>query len=435
MNAGEDWRYDSETLDVSAARDGLDTAGKSYSVSSLVPQFSAQAMADAGAPPVDIGAPYTELPNEFPQSVRDLAVEVTAGQPTDYQKAVALQQFFRRDGKFEYTTDPPPGNSVQDLVSFLDEDTGRQGYCEQFATAMAAMARSLDIPARVVVGFLSGEQVAPDVWEYSTRDLHSWPELYFEDSGWVKFEPTPSGRAPAVPSYTTDRLASESDSAAPSTGTSVTNQPSNAPKPTESADAGAAADGNNGQGGGFPWTPVLWTLGVLVLLVALLLAPRFLRQAATTRRWRTDGDPAEAAWAELRASATDLGVAWPTGRSPRAAATLLQRSFGAPLGPDTPARPESGARTNPEAVEALGRIVQALEESRYSPTPTYTPGVEELRSLVGTCVSALQGGATSQARLRATWLPASVLTLRRGSIQRPTITRVRSTQDVVDHVG
>ena len=79
--------------------------------------------------------------------------------------------------------------------------------------------------------------------------------------------------------------------------------------------------------------------------------------------------------------------------------------------------------------------MQALEESRYSPTPTYTPGVEELRSLVGTCVSALQGGATSQARLRATWLPASVLTLRRGSIQRPTITRVRSTQDVVDHVG
>ena len=158
---------------------------------------------------------------------------------------------------------------------------------------------------------------------------------------------------------------------------------------------------------------MLWTLAVLVLLVALLLAPRFLRQAATTRRWRTDGDPAEAAWAELRASAIDLGVAWPTGRSPRAAATLLQRSFGAPLGPDTPARPETGARTNPEAVEALGRIVQALEESRYSPAPTYTPDVDELRSLVGTCVSALQGGATSQARLRATWLPASVLTLRR----------------------
>ena len=94
----------------------------------------------------------------------------------------------------------------------------------------------------------------------------------------------------------------------------------------------------------------------------------------------------------------------PTSESPgrpvghrRAAATLLQRSFGAPLGPDTPARPESGARTNPEAVEALGRIVQALEEARYSPTPTYLPGVDELRSLVGTCVSALQGGATSQA--------------------------------------
>ena len=179
---------------------------------------------------------------------------------------------------------------------------------------------------------------------------------------------------------------------------------------------------------------MLWTLGLLVLMVALLLAPRFLRQAATTRRWRTDGDPAEAAWAELRASATDLGVAWPRAGHPERrdpAAALVRRAAGS----DTPARPESGARTNPEAGEALGRIAQALEESRYSPTPTYTPGVEELRSLVATCVSALNGGATSQVRLRASWMPASVLTLRRGSIQRPTITRVRSTQDVVDHVG
>ena len=435
MEAGDDWRYDSETLDVSAARRGVDSAGKSYSASSLLPQFSAQALADAGAPPVDIGANYTELPDDFPQIVSDLATEVTASQPSDYQKAVALQQFFRRDGGFRYTTEPPPGNSVQDLVTFLDEDTGREGYCEQFATAMAAMARSLDIPARVVVGFLSGEQVEPDLWEYSTRDLHAWPELYFDDSGWVKFEPTPSGRAPAVPSYTTDRLASESDGAFPSTDSSLSNQPSNAPRPTESTDASAGADNSGNQDGGIPWTVVLWGLAFLVVLVVALLAPRFIRQAATTRRWRTDGDPAEAAWAELRASTIDLGVAWPAGRSPRAAGALLQRSFGAPLGPSTPARPETGPRTNPEAVEALAKIVRALEESRYSPAPAYRPDSEELRSLVATCVAALEGGATSQSRLRATWLPASVLTLRRASTQRPTVTRVRSTQDVVDHVG
>ena len=180
---------------------------------------------------------------------------------------------------------------------------------------------------------------------------------------------------------------------------------------------------------------MLWTLAVLVLLVALMVAPRFLRRAATARRWRIDGDPAEAAWAELRACATDLGVAWPAGRSPRAAGALLQRSFGAPLSPSTPARPETGPRTNPEAVAALDQIVRALEESRYSPAPAFTPDVEELQALVATCVAALQGGVTSRARLRATWLPASVLTLRRGVIQRPTLTRVRSTQDVVDHVG
>ena len=68
MDAGEDWRYDSEMLDVSAARRGLDSAGKSYSVTSLVPHVSAQAMADSGAPPVDLAAPYTGCRTSSPRS-------------------------------------------------------------------------------------------------------------------------------------------------------------------------------------------------------------------------------------------------------------------------------------------------------------------------------------------------------------------------------
>ena len=176
-------------------------------------------MADAGAPPVDIGAPYTELPDEFPQSVRDLATEVTAGQPTDYQKAVALQQFFRRDGRFELHHRPAAGQrrAGPGLVP-------RRGHRARRATASSSPPRWRRWPA--------ASTSRPGWWSASSA-VSRWrrtsgstppatctpgPSSTSTDSGWVKFEPTPSGRAPAVPSYTTDRLASESDSAAPSTG-------------------------------------------------------------------------------------------------------------------------------------------------------------------------------------------------------------------------
>ena len=88
IDAGDEWRFDSETLDVSAARSGVDTRDMDYSLESLVPDFDAQAMAEAGAAPVDIAVKYTELPTDFPDSVAELADSLTADQPSDYEKAV-----------------------------------------------------------------------------------------------------------------------------------------------------------------------------------------------------------------------------------------------------------------------------------------------------------------------------------------------------------
>ena len=65
-----------------------------------------------------------------------------------------------RDGGFVYDTSVSPGNGTDDLVAFLSQGPGgRRGYCEQFASAMAVMARMLGIPARVPVGFLQPERV------------------------------------------------------------------------------------------------------------------------------------------------------------------------------------------------------------------------------------------------------------------------------------
>ena len=57
------------------------------------------------------------------------------------------------------------------------------------------MARMVSIPARVAIGFLEPDDLGNGNFEYSSYDLHAWPELYFEDAGWVRFEPTPSARA------------------------------------------------------------------------------------------------------------------------------------------------------------------------------------------------------------------------------------------------
>src|SRR5690606_36499419 len=71
----------------------------------------------------------------------------------------------------------------------------RRGDCEQFAASMALMARIIGIPSRVAMGYTPGSEVRPGEWVVRSRDAHAWPELYFQGTGWVRFEPTPAGVA------------------------------------------------------------------------------------------------------------------------------------------------------------------------------------------------------------------------------------------------
>ncbi len=153
-----------------------------------------------------VSSDYIDLPDGIPSTVSNLAFQVTRNEDTRFEKAVALQQWFREDGGFTYDLDASPGNGTDDLVRFLTEgEGGRTGYCEQFASAMAVMSRIVGVPARVAVGFYQPRKIGPQTWEYSAWDLHAWPELFFPGSGWVRFEPTPPGRAAEVPGYTTEQ--------------------------------------------------------------------------------------------------------------------------------------------------------------------------------------------------------------------------------------
>jgi len=108
----------------------------------------------------------------------------------------------RNPANFTYSTETAEGSGYDALVSFLsDGPGGRTGYCEQFASAMAVMARLLGIPARVAVGFAGGAfDSKKHVWKISDREAHAWVEVWFKGYGWLPFDPTPAaaGAAPRV---------------------------------------------------------------------------------------------------------------------------------------------------------------------------------------------------------------------------------------------
>ncbi|MGA8992769.1 MAG: DUF3488 and transglutaminase-like domain-containing protein, partial [Nocardioidaceae bacterium] len=216
IDAPGDWRYDRSTLDFVSAARKQNAAGLTYQLQAIEVQPTPAELAAATAAPASVLAPDTALPRGFPASIRRLAASVTEGRTTDFERAVALQQWFRVDGGFEYSLDRASGNGSDDLAGFLRAgDGGRVGYCEQFAAAMASMGRALGIPSRVAVGFLRPERRGTSgTWTYSSHDLHAWPEMYFGGVGWVRFEPTPQDRTGrSVPGYTTGQAAQPEASA------------------------------------------------------------------------------------------------------------------------------------------------------------------------------------------------------------------------------
>ncbi len=434
-----DWRYDTATLDFLAADEDLNAGGNSYQATEVVIDYDGADLSDAGSWAGQVDRDYIEVPDDFPTFVRSLAQQVTREYPSRYEKAVALQQWFREGGGFEYSTqNVDTGNGTDELVEFLTEgDGGRVGYCEQFASAMAAMARSLNIPARVAVGFLTPDQIGTRTYEYSTDDLHAWPELYFEGAGWVLFEPTPSDRAADVPSYTLDRVPDVDPGNNPDQ-TQAPQDPDRNQGPDQQPDPGALPedDSSTGGGQGTSWRPFVGWSGGVVLLVILLVTPRVVRRSRARERLTGAIEPA---WQELRATALDLGLPWPDHRSPRDTGRLVTAWLGATDPAAALHRPPRGRETAPEAGEALDRLVHRQEQERYArprgdePVPTDPRVVRD----VETVVASLRGGAGERAVRRATWWPASVLPWRTRASRRtaaapPELVRHGG---VVDHVG
>lgn len=168
---------------------------KEYIVESAYPQLSVKDLlaADERQIPEPILKRYTQLPEGLPSRIGELALEITAGVDSQYDRVKKIEQYFRENGFRYETKDVPVPGPEQDYVDqFLFET--KRGYCDNFSTAMVVMLRTLDIPARWVKGFTFGEIIEEQEGYYYiqvlNRHAHSWVEVYFPGVGWVPFEPT-----------------------------------------------------------------------------------------------------------------------------------------------------------------------------------------------------------------------------------------------------
>ncbi|MFH9607837.1 DUF3488 and DUF4129 domain-containing transglutaminase family protein [Streptomyces sp. NPDC017448] len=400
VRIGGRWRYEPEGRTL-VGDDGQTTRGARYEVGSLVVEPTAGQLAAAGAPPEKFLSEYTRVPGSLPDVVAETAERVTRGSANAYERAVKLQDWFASEGGFTYDTSVASGTGTSAIARFLRD---KEGFCIHFSFSMAAMARTLDIPARVAVGFTPGTMQSNGAISVGLRDAHAWPELYFEGVGWTRFEPTPSrGSAPSWtrPEVPTDRAsdaaepsaaASTEPSAAPSTDSSCPPQLRQEAGCGPSPEPGAALPTDRGVSG---WKVLLVALAPVVVLL-VVLAPLLWRNRARNGRLGTGGwasaDAAAAwtlgAWREVTDTAWDHGIAPDESLTPRKAAARIVR-----LG-----------RLDTGAAEAVHRVAGSVEQVLYAPEPRPAAG---LAADVRAVRAGLEASAGRGGRLRAMFLPRS----------------------------
>ncbi|MCE6993765.1 DUF3488 and transglutaminase-like domain-containing protein [Saccharothrix sp. S26] len=221
---------------------------------------------------LDVDPAYLEAPGvEGP--VAELAQQIVAGYDNQFDRATALYRHFT-DGTqgYQYTTQTADSNtSVDALEDFVLN--GRKGFCEQYASAMAIMARSVGMASRVALGFTAGYATG-EVQTITSQDAHAWVEIYFPGYGWMTFDPTPlsDGRG-VTPPYIAG-LDPDDEEDGSSTGQTTTTTTTTTVGASASASAAPDAQGQDGTTQEAEPTPAwhlvaLWVVGLIALLATV----------------------------------------------------------------------------------------------------------------------------------------------------------------------
>ncbi|MGY2004640.1 transglutaminase family protein [Blastococcus sp. SYSU DS1024] len=388
---GEDdaWRFDDATGTVFGR--GITSAGLTYRATAIEPRPSHELLARAAplAPDDPLQQRFGTLP-ELDPAITDLVAGLTEGAGTPYERVLRIQAYLTdRSNGFVYSLSTAPGTSGDDLVDFLRL---KRGYCEQYAGAMAVLVRQAGLPARVALGYTPGDAGPDGTRLITSDDAHAWVEVYFQGSGWVPFDPTPLAvdrqvELPWSPRTTTQERA---DAAPAVPAPPVAPQPA-APRTDRLPQAApqVAAPTQPGADRG----PLLIGAGALALGVVVLAAPGCARALQRRRRLAGDGT-----WAELRATATDLGVHLHPSWTPRRVADALALTL--TRGPGGPSVESS--------VAAVRRLARAEEAASYG-RPGSTRPDAELQTALRTARRGLLGARPRAVRVRALLWPHSLV--------------------------
>ena len=340
---------------------------------------------------------FTRTPDDLPEIVRTTAQQVTAGLDNPVDRAAALRNFFR-DGSFTYDPNVVLGDDEAAVVQFLQE---RRGFCVQFASTYALMARAVGLPTRVAVGFTPGTANATGGrYSVTSHDAHAWPEVWFSGVGWTHlFDPTPPSDLPGgsdLPGEEPPPTPSAPGAGEPATSPPVTApapnlppQPAPAPAPSPGGGVNIAVDDPTGSS--VPWALTLVTL-IVLLLVTPLIAVLVLKARRRSRRRRA-ADPADAitgAWREAMDALADHRVASSPAETPL---ELARRIAGV-----------AGDKTGPP-LEVLARAYTA---TRYAGSPPPPERARSAWSAVDALQRALDASGTTRARLRARLAPGTL---------------------------
>ena len=166
------------------------SAGERYSVTAAVAEATPKQLDEAGDNYTQLILDnYLQLPEDFPESIRKLSENITDNTTTPYEKVIKINEYLSH---IPYETDiEAPAEGVDGVEHFLFVQ--KSGFCVHFASAMAVMLRSVDVPTRLAIGYLPGDP-GEKTGEYILRDkyYHAWPQVYFPEYGWVDIEATPS---------------------------------------------------------------------------------------------------------------------------------------------------------------------------------------------------------------------------------------------------
>jgi hypothetical protein len=370
--------------------------GFTYTVVSQVPEIEASDLDG----PIDYSdypemAPYTDTGN-LDQEVRDRARAVVEAKKatTPFEEALAIQDYLR-SSEFRYNLNVPSlASGGNQLRRFLTEV--REGYCEQFAIAMAMMAREVGIPSRVAVGFTSGEIIDRNYEQVTTHDAHAWPELWFPRAGWTPFEPTPrSDGTVTLPIYTTPAGRVPGGNAGapaiqqPETGPATTTPRTIRPETDPAAESDPLAGG--GAQRGLLERPLVRAGAAVVLLVALVPGIKWGRTLLARRRaGRRPRDAVAESYAEVTGWARDAGIGRRGAETPAAYARRLDEDF-------------------PGDADSLVELTRLFERAEYGAAEPDDDQADRARRLARSARSSLAGRLGWRRRLVATVSPRSLV--------------------------